>query len=66
MAAVATDTAVDASIRQAELLATLGVALSGESKASSQKDHGQIGGLVAGRLGSNKYVVRRPSPKTAT
>lgn len=42
---------------QAELLAKLGVVISGGSKGISQKDHGHIGGLVAGRLGSNKYVV---------
>lgn len=44
---------------QAELLAKLGVVISGGSKGISQKDHGHIGGLVAGRLGSNKYVVCR-------
>lgn len=41
----------------AQLLARLGDALNGVQKGGTQQDHGHIGGMVAGKLGSNKYVV---------
>ncbi|KAJ8608500.1 hypothetical protein CTAYLR_005751 [Chrysophaeum taylorii] len=49
--------AAESANNHAQLLAKLGVAMSGGSKGASQRDHGHIGGLVAGRLGDNKYVV---------
>lgn len=40
-----------------QLLARLGVPFSSRGVVSQQA-HGHVGGMVAGRLGSNKYVVR--------